>query len=1027
MRVPRTVYWYSSILFLGLVARNGLALDPNKRITQYRHNAWRVQDGLLPNGPEWISQTADGYLLVGSRAIGAYQFDGTRFLPSPAPVSVVSRLSQINARGGGFWVSEERGVTHFIETRVIAHFDLHGTPYHMVEDADGSVWVILTGRRGAAGSLCHVTDTTARCLGEAEGIAFDRADAILPDGKGGFWIGTSTSLVHWNSGHSTTFECKALRSNAGQDGIVSLVPNADGSLWVGMQAIGPGLGLEKFIVDHFEPLIVRDSNGSKVVVDALLKDRDQNLWLGTSQGIYRIHGETVDHFGTADGLSGDSVAAIYEDKEGIIWAATSNGLDSFRDRRIVTFSQAEGLSGGEVQSVLASRDGTIWAGNETSLDYLKDGVIVSIRAGEGLPGHQVASLLEDRAGRIWVGIDDGLFLYQNRRFLRLPEPNHRPLGLVVGIAEDVEGNIWAECGSNPRKLVRIRDFRVQEEFLSSQVPRAHSIAADPRGGIWLGALNGDLVHFQHGSVTIFPTHFTGENARQIEAEPDGTVLAAAPNDGLIGLRLGKIQRLTRSNGLPCDGVFAFVQDNEKNWWLETPCGYAMLADSEMQRWWIHPNTLVQYRFFDVSDGARTRTVSFNPSAKSLDGRLWFANWSLQSIDPRHLQFNRVPPPVHIEQITADHKAYQIDSAASGNLRLPPLVRDLEIDYTALSLVAPEKNLFRVKLEGWDPDWIDAGNERKAFYGNLPARNYRFRVAASNNSGVWNEAGASLNFSIDPAYYQTRWFQASCAVVGMALLWGMYRYRLHQVAREYDVRLQEREGERSRLARDLHDTLLQSFHGLMLRFQTVNKLLPEGKAKEQLEITLELADRAIAEGRGAVYDLRLSATATNDLAEAVNAVGNELCKDAAAAFNLTVEGTVRDLHPIIRDELYRISREALSNACKHAHAQHIEAEISYGDRAFRLRIRDDGEGIPTEVLDQGRAGHFGLAGIRERAKRIGAELTIWSRPGTGTEIDLSLAGTIAYGTSPRRSRFRLFHRRETRSDSSVDSRRSSTPS
>jgi signal transduction histidine kinase len=225
-----------------------------------------------------------------------------------------------------------------------------------------------------------------------------------------------------------------------------------------------------------------------------------------------------------------------------------------------------------------------------------------------------------------------------------------------------------------------------------------------------------------------------------------------------------------------------------------------------------------------------------------------------------------------------------------------------------------------------------------------------------------------------------------------------------------MRLEERVGERTRIARDFHDTLLQSFHGLMLHLQAVSRLLPEGKAKEQLEKTMERADRAIAEGRSAVYDLRSSATVTNDLAEAMNAVGNELFSDNEAAFNLTVEGPSRELQPIVRDEIYRISREALSNAFKHAHARHIEAEISYGNQSFRLRIRDDGEGIPDEILDQGRTGHYGLPGIRERAKQIGAELTIWSRLGTGTEIDLSLAGTTAYGRSPQRSWFRLFRQK-----------------
>jgi signal transduction histidine kinase len=384
--------------------------------------------------------------------------------------------------------------------------------------------------------------------------------------------------------------------------------------------------------------------------------------------------------------------------------------------------------------------------------------------------------------------------------------------------------------------------------------------------------------------------------------------------------------------------------------------------------------------------------------------LWFATLDGVSVlDPRNLPFNKLPPPVHIEQITADRKTYD----ASSNLRLPSRVRDLEIDYTALSLVAPEKNRFRVKLEGWDREWQDAGNRRQAFYGNLSPRSYRFRVMASNNSGVWNEAGASFDFSVDPAYYQTAWFRASIAAAILALLWGLYRYRLHQIAREFNVRLEERVGERTRIARDLHDTLLQSFQGLMLHLQVVDDLLPQGKAKVELEKTLDRADQAIAEGRTAVYDLRSSTTTTNDLAQAVREVGNELAAPGAATFRLVVEGPVRDLHPIIRDEVYRIAREALRNAFSHARAHHIEAELIYADRLFRLRIRDDGQGIAPAILEEGRPGHYGLPGMRERAQQIGAKLTIWSGGGSGTEIELRLEGSIAYGTPPGRSRLRLF--------------------
>lgn len=275
------------------------------------------------------------------------------------------------------------------------------------------------------------------------------------------------------------------------------------------------------------------------------------------------------------------------------------------------------------------------------------------------------------------------------------------------------------------------------------------------------------------------------------------------------------------------------------------------------------------------------------------------------------------------------------------------------------------------------------------------------------SGVWNEAGAAFDFSIAPAYYQTGWFQASCVLALLACVWGLYRLRLHQIAQQFNAQMEARVGERTRIARDLHDTLLQSFQGLMLRLQIVDDLLPGGRAKEELELALDRADAAIAEGRDAVHDLRSSATTTNELAHAVRTLGDELAVEGAAAFRLVVEGPSRDLHPIVRDEIYRITREALRNAFSHARAQHIEVEIAYGEHLFRLRIRDDGEGIAPAILEQGRPGHYGLPGMRERAGQVGAKLNIWSRVGAGTEIELNIAGSIAYGTSPAGSSLAAF--------------------
>ena len=418
-------------------------------------------------------------------------------------------------------------------------------------------------------------------------------------------------------------------------------------------------------------------------------------------------------------------------------------------------------------------------------------------------------------------------------------------------------------------------------------------------------------------------------------------------------------------------------------------------------------------------------------AKSSDGKLWFTTFDgVSVVDPRHLPINQFPPPVRIEKISADHKTYDVSSveapfrAASPDgarlkpastaglynerLRLPPLVRDLQIDYTALSLVAPEKVLFRYKLEGWDRDWQDAGNRRQAFYTNLAPRNYRFRVRACNNSGVWNEAGASFDFSVAPAYYQTTWFRLSCVAVFLALLWSLYELRRRQLQRQFNVGLEARVNERTRIARELHDTLLQSFQGLLLKFQVASDLLPERpvEAKETLDSAVDQAAAAITEGRDAVQDLRSSTVTTNDLAAAISALGQELAANqtgnSSALFHVEVEGTPRNLHPLLRDEIYRIAAEALRNAFRHAKARRIESEILYEERQLRLRVRDDGKGLDPGVLrGEGRPGHYGLLGMRERATLIGARLDVWSKGDSGTEIELTVPASRAYATSGAR--------------------------
>jgi signal transduction histidine kinase/ligand-binding sensor domain-containing protein len=1012
-RATRTVVLCGFLFCVFLRAASLHALDPSKHLTQYIHTAWRTQDGSAPAGIEAISQTSDGYLWFSSESQGMYRFDGVRFLPwtlSPNGQTINTIVNVYGDHAGGLWALGEREIVHLKGDVVTSHFKLNGLQQfqHITENPDGSLWIVRGGTAVSDAPLCRITDQAVKCFGNSDGVPISPADALLADGKGGFWIGGQTALVHWHDGASEMYPIEALKSNLGQQGILSLERDSDGTLWVGILAEGHGLGLGRLIGCKVQPFVTPTFDGSKLVVNAMIFDHDDNLWVGTvGKGIFRIRRNVVERYQRTEGLSSDSILSLFEDREGIIWAVTTNGIDSFRDPPVTTFSAQEGLGADAAAGVLASRDGTIWVANAGSLDHIKDGTVSSIRSGSGLPGHQVSYLLEDREGNLWVGVDDGLYLFENGRFRRIPEPNHRPLGMVVALTEDIDGNVWAECAGNPRKLVRIRDFQVREEFPASQIPPGHSLASDPRGGIWIGTRKGDVVLFRHGVLeTTFPLNPGGDPFnRQIVSKADGSVLAGSEN-GLVEWRQGKVHRMTTKNGLPCDSVMSFIEDKQNDWWLHTGCGVVQFPDSEVERWRANPEAVVQMRVYDVLDGARPAGgPSFNAAAYSSDGRVWFATgFVVEMVDPSRLSQKALPAEAYIESLVADRDQFKV----KPNLKVPPNPRDLQIDYTSPTFLIPQKVKFRYRLEGFDRDWHEAGTRRQAFYTDLPPGKYSFHLVASNSDGAWNENAARLDFAIAPAYYQTNWFRALCIVIFMALLLAAYRWRVRQLHHEFEMTLEARVSERTRIARELHDSLLQSFHGLLLRFQTAFQLLPERpvEAKEKLGSAIEQTADAITEGRDAVQGLRDSTVQGNDLALAISTLGEELAADSTnhrPAFRVAVEGEARNLHPILRDEIYKICAEALRNTFRHAQARQVEVELRYDNEQFRLRVRDDGKGIdPTVLSRQGSKGHYGLPGTRERATLIGGKLVVWSEVNAGTEVELRVPASKVYATSQRRS-------------------------
>jgi signal transduction histidine kinase/ligand-binding sensor domain-containing protein len=993
-------------------------LDPSKKLTQYGHTAWRLRDGYFTGTPNSIAQTTDGYLWLGTED-GLWRFDGVRFtrwnFPDGKPLDLPVR-SLLGSHDGSLWIGTERGILRSNDHAVSTYPESRGVISAIVERKNGEIWFT---RYSAKSALCQVTGRQTLCQRETAGFPYDTTTALLEDATGDLWIGTGDGVVQWRPGSSTYYGPAGLKGNKAE-GVGSLAVGNDQSLWVAINKPGPGLGLQQLKNRSWVPFVTPQLNGDSLTGHAVLLDRDNGLWAGTiDQGMLRIRGRQVDRFRSSDGLSSDYVRDLFQDHEGNIWAATSNGLDCFRNLKVNTFTPREGLIGGEVDAVLASRNGTVLVGSPGVLNIIspENGFSVTNRR---VPGNQVTAMLEDHAGRLWMGIDNSLAVYQNGRFRRVNRRDGEPLGFVLTITEDVDHNVWAATKGSVRTLFRIRNFEVQDELPAPGMPGVRQLDADPQGGVWLGLVTGDLARYAQGNLEVFPFKRStvldfGAMINQVMVNPDGSVLGAALF-GLMARKNGRSQTMTVRNGLPCDKLYGVVMDNHDNLWLNGQCGVMRIARDEVRKWWAHPDAILAVTLLDAVDGAQSSGAAFNPAAKSMDGRLWFVNTSssLQMVNPDAWRSNSPPPPVHVEDMIANRKPY----AANRRVSLPPLIRDLEIDYTATNLAVPQKVRFRYTLEGHEAGWQDAGGRRQAFYTDLPPGNYRFRVTASNDGNVWNEAGAALDFRILPAWYQTTLFRASCGAIFVLTLWGVYRYRLHQLAREFNLRLEARVGERTRIARELHDTLLQSFHGLMFRFQAARNMLPRRPeaALEVLDEALERTEQAIEEGRNAIQDLRSETAAHRHLEHLLAAMGQQLesSQDVdcdPASFRLTVEGERRNLFPVLEDEVYRIACELLRNAFLHAQARQIEAEIRYEDSLLRLRIRDDGKGIDPKVLEQGgRDGHWGLPGMRERAKHIGARLDFWTAQGAGTEAELTVPATVAYGTSANNPGFKLFRKK-----------------
>ena len=1022
--------WLLKGAFAGLAALcftvSASAVDPTRTVSQYLHESWGTERGLPSGSITAIAQTSDGYLWLGTDR-GLVRFDGLSFRQferaQPDPVLIGPVRTLVVDADDNLWILLQN-------TQL---FRYHNGNFELIRgEAENETTALARGTSGAVllsslavGTLTYSdnrfrTLSSAALLANAARVAREEAPdqrsppfsgsyRMMPDRQpsltslviamaqtddGKIWLGTERrGLFYLQKGRVSS------TSNGQVDTKINcLLPLQNSELWVGT-AHGALRWNGTELTSAGVPSFLRN-----VDVLSILRDRDSNIWFGTSRGLYRYNANGVSSLSTTG-----PVAALFEDREGNIWIGSSRGLERLRDSAFVTFSLPNLQSQGMGPLHVDSRGRTWIAPIQGGLRWLKEGKSGVVTA-DGIANDVVYSIAGAGRNDVWVGRQQG--------------------GLTH--LHDTGNSFTAETYKQADGLAQNSVFAV---YLSRD------------GTVWAGTLNHGVSELKNGHFTNYTaTDGLAANTISSLAEgPDGTMWFGTPN-GVSAMSQKKWRTYTRNDGLPSEDVNCLLQGSTNTLWIGTAEGLAYLSDghvhvprnlpellqtpifgiAEDTRGWLWIATsdhvlrvsgdkllsgvvkAVDVREYGQGDGLEsTEGVKRSQSVLSDSaGRIWFSLSSgLSVVNPSQIKDNSVPALPHIEAITADNNSVNL----AAFVQIPPSPRRIAFEYMGLNLTEPGRIRFRYFLEGFDSGWSQPVAAREAVYTNLGPGSYRFRLIASSREGLWNGPETAIALNVAPAYYQTTWFHTLCAFAFIALLWALYRLRLHQLRRRFSMMLEERVGERTRIARELHDTLLQTFQGLLMRFQAVSNELDEGEPKQELGEAIDQAARAITEGRDAVQGLRSSVVESNDLAAAI---GN-LEKELAAAdnrppdFTMQVEGAQRGLHPLLRDEVYRVAGEALRNAFRHADAMRIEVEIRYDERQFRLRVRDNGKGMdPNLMVGNGRAGHFGLRGMRERAERAGGTLTVWSEIESGTEVELRIPAAHAYARvrEPRRRRW-----------------------